>query len=216
MDTPTVLDISDPRRKIEEYCSDENGYAWPLYDDDPSPYTLSGPDLTAPALLSYPIRGTYLNEMGCKGSPYWVLTKTMEEFLASDTRSEFAGLGNEIISGLIDHRVGETVKGPKDWQALIGCLDAVSACNGLTSVAVTKILHRKRPTLVPINDSRVRNFYGVSHSYARLFVAIHQDLCRPGTVEHLDSLRNGRQTPSGSEMTRLRALDILIWMHEGS
>ena len=101
-----------------------------------------------------------------------------------------------------------------DRQALIRCLDAVWDCEDLTTVAVTKILHRKRSDLVPINDSLLREFYRLpTRDYDKLFVAIRRDLGNDQTKSLLASLTSDRRTPSGRPMTDLRALDIVVWMH---
>jgi hypothetical protein len=99
------------------------------------------------------------------------------------------------------------------WQHFINCLDAVQPCKQLTSVVVTKILHRKRPELVPINDTLVRAFYGAKNSYASLFKAIRADVTNEETQALLDKCREGRRTTDGRDMSRLRALDIIVWMH---
>lgn len=83
------------------------------------------------------------------------------------------------------------------------------------SVAVTKILHRKRPDLVPINDDRLRTFYGAGYGYARLFKAIWDDLQQAQVQQELGAWIQGVQTPSGRPLTMLRALDITVWMHQG-
>jgi hypothetical protein len=70
---------------------------------------------------------------------------------------------------------------------------------------------RKLPHLVPINDRLVRRFYGVSNNrpwslWPRLQTDInkHRDL--------IDDLRAGRSTPGGRPMTRVRCVDIVVWM----
>ena len=79
-------------------------------------------------------------------------------------------------------------------------------------MAVTKILHRKRPDLIPINDSLLRAFYGSGRSYSKLFLSIFDDLHEHG--EALRKIAGAYRTPSGRTMSELRALDIAIWMHQ--
>lgn len=101
--------------------------------------------------------------------------------------------------------------GTAGWGLVLKAIDAVQPCRGLRSVAVTKILHRKRPQLVPINDSRVRAFFGITDgSYSTVFRCIHEDVTTHGDL--LDTWRQPYMIDK-RPMSRLRALDIVIWMH---
>lgn len=201
---------------IAEFCAPNNSFAWPLYDEDPSPGSLTGDDLTAPALLSYPIKGSFLNLMGQdpepgeEPNPYRVLYRAMRSFIDTPTTSTFLDLQPSSLEALeadcYDHP-----SAPEDWVAFVRCLEAVQKCSDLTSVAVTKILHRKRPWLVPLKDSLVAEFYGAGRFYPQLFGSIHADL-----LNHYDALHaiaRTYTTPLGRPMTELRALDIAVWMH---
>jgi hypothetical protein len=207
-------------QRLADYTDPSAAYAWPLYDDDPSRTVLTGADLAAPALLSYPIRGHYLDQMGCDNreagggdpNPYRMLFERMVMFVETDDGAVFHELPDKELTSLTTRRRGEDVSGPASWGAFIRCLDAAADCPGLTSVAVTKILHRKRPELVPLNDSRVREFFGVSHRYDQLFRTIHAHLRDPQTFKQLRALAEPYQTTQGRPMTPLRALDIIAWM----
>jgi hypothetical protein len=201
------------------YVSDFEKYGWPLYDQDPSPSTLVGVDLASPALLSYPIKSKYLNEMGRQTregqepNDYNMLFKAMVEFVNTESAEKFWEVPRSAIAALAGRQSGATVEGPPVFAKLIACLDAAQPCTGIRSVAVTKILHRKRPDLVPINDSRVRKFYGVKrNSYAPLFAAIHNDLQDEETFKMLQDLASPYTGLDGRKMSILRALDIVIWM----
>lgn len=143
-----------------------------------------------------------------------MLVERIEAFVATPETVRFSDLDIEVVAGLATRQAGDHIAGPAEWQAFIRCLDAVQDCKGLTSVAVTKILHRKRPWLTPLNDSRVRHFYDVRHDYSALFAAIRDDLERQPTREMLAELASGQTTPAGRPLTDLRALDIVIWMAE--
>jgi hypothetical protein len=160
----SITEIPNPQELLDTYCSPNERYAWPLYDEDPSPGTLCGVDLSAPAFLNYPIPGDLLDEMGCAASPCAKLVTMIREFVELRGTTRFPTLNIAAIEALGRRERDAAVNGPEDWQALVRCLDAVQDLDRLTSVAVTKILHRKRPDLVPINDSFVGEFYTCKRS----------------------------------------------------
>jgi len=207
------------QKLLETYVSNFENHGWPLYDQDPTPSTLVGVDLTSPALLSYPIKSKYLNEMGRQTregeepNGCNVLLQAMTAFVNTASSEVFWEVPNSVISSQATRDSGMEVSGPQSFARLIACFDAAESCKGIRSVAVTKILHRKRPNLVPINDSRVRKFYGVKNSYAPLFAAIHRDLQDRETMKMLSDLAAPYTGLDGRPMSVLRALDIVIWMH---
>jgi hypothetical protein len=81
-----------------------------------------------------------------------------------------------------------------------------------TAVTVSKVLHRLRPRLVPVYDSLVRRFYGVSNNPFSFYRALHADMRANRTM--LDDLTAGRFTPDNRPLSDLRALDIVIWHHQ--
>ena len=213
----SILTIPNRRQLLGEYIDPTSRYAWPMYDEDFAPDNMSGVDLAAPALLSYPLPVQCLREMGRTRvvTPYETLVKRMRAFLATPGPTTFIDLTTSQVSTLATRTRGAPVQGFR-WSAFIQCLDAVqNTCPTLTSVAVTKILHRKRPDLVPLNDDRLRTFYGADNRYAPLFKAIWDDLQRPQVQRELRTWIDGVQTPSGRPLTMLRALDIIVWMHQG-
>lgn len=191
---------------LAAYCDGSAGYAWPAYDVDDRRGYLVPTDVVAPAFLSYPIKGAYLNEMfrrDAPANPYAVLLRSLEVAVAA---TDLGGMAFETLD--VDELEQRCDSG---WGLVVGCLDAVQRCRGLTSVAVTKILHRKLPDLVPVNDSRVRAFYAVTDGYATLFRRLHADL--NVNLDLVDRWREPYRLPDDRPMSRLRALDIAIWMH---
>jgi hypothetical protein len=89
----------------------------------------------------------------------------------------------------------------------------------LKGVAVTKILHRKRPNLVPILDSKVFEFYMEKRmpvgpygaAPRRLWPRLQSE--RKQNRAWLDEYASGRTTPDGRPLSLLRAADIVVWMH---
>lgn len=215
---PSILTIPNRRQLLLAYIARTSPYAWPLYDEDFAPDELCGADLAAPALLNYPLPRRCLEEMGRTGvgTPYEALVSAMRNFLTVPGASRFSGLTAADVAALVGRNPGTPLQGPPQLMAFIQCLDAVQACPKLWSVAVAKILHRKRPELVPLIDKRLRGFYQTGRSYAPLFQAIWTDLQRPQVQQELGTWTTGVQTPgSGRPLTQLRALDIIVWMHMG-
>ncbi|HEV8063627.1 MAG TPA: DUF6308 family protein [Acidimicrobiales bacterium] len=210
-----ILDIEpvEAEALLKEYCCVGEAYAWPGYDADWAPTRLSGCDFASPALLQYPIPTKILTAFNTEGSPYWQAGQAMRHFVEFGGETEFKSLDRQLLVQLVERRPGDDVSGPTDWRNLVACLDAVQATPKIWSTAVTKILHRKRPDLVPINDSRLRAFYGVSNSYAELWGSIHDELQSSATVELLGRLAADRVGLDGRPMTILRTLDIVAWMY---
>jgi hypothetical protein len=85
--------------------------------------------------------------------------------------------------------------------------------HGLAASKVTKMVHRKRPHLVPIFDSKVAAFYATNAGAPWiLWPRLQQDI--RATTEQIDALRRGRSTPDGRRLSRLRTVDIVIWEHQ--
>ncbi len=202
----SISAIPNCQSLLDAYLDPANNYAWPLYDLDGAPDDLVGADLTAPALLSYPVDGKYLNQMGQRGTSYRRLVEQMRLVLEADDQS-FLDLDRSRVTDLADRTRGDETA-DDGFGRLVRCFDLVAECPGLTSVFVTKVLHRKRPQLVPINDSRVRGFYDVEHNYAQLFAAIHHD-----ATLNADLVSRLSQSVE-PHLPRLRALDIVVWMHQ--
>ena len=218
-----TIDIAEARGLLERYVSDFENFGWPLYDQDPTPSTLVGVDLASPALLSYPIWSKHLNEMGRRTregeeeiNHFNVLFEAMVAFVNTKSNEKFWEVPYSAVASLSTRERGDEVEGSPGFTKLLACFDAAQECERLGTVAVTKILHRKRPDLVPINDSLVRRFYGVKYSYAPLFAAIHNDLQDEETFKMLQDLASPYTGLDGRKMSILRALDIVIWMYEKS
>jgi hypothetical protein len=195
--------------RVEQYCSPTSGYAWPAYDIDHNPCILTATDLLSPALLSYPIKSNYLNEMFREptkderpgSNSYFDLRIALERFVVSTAESQNTFEQLQLAGS-------ET---SQEWQSFKALIDLSKSTRGLTTVALTKILHRKRPSLVPLVDSRIRAFFGRrKHEDDKLF----QDIQRfvKTHESHLDEWRKPNSLPNGQPMSRLRVLDIAIWM----
>lgn len=79
---------------------------------------------------------------------------------------------------------------------------------GWTAVTVSKVLHRGLPHIVPIIDSRVRQFYEV-----RSPQAVRRHLWEDITENRgwLDAVASRFPPADGQPVSLLRCADILIW-----
>lgn len=82
---------------------------------------------------------------------------------------------------------------------------------GIGSTRASKLLARKRPHLIPIQDSRVNEFYGIGAG-DEYWLPLAAALADPELRTEIDSL-----WPAGApgRVSLLRVLDIAIWMHQG-
>ena len=202
---------SDAKQSLETYCSRSSLYSWPHYDLDETPNLLVPTDILATSFLDYPIKGKVIQELmrgygiHSETTEYTKLFKLLSDVVTDESAK---GLCFEDIpkEQLWDREMG-------GWGKVLTAIDAAQECKSLTSVFVTKVLHRKRPNLVPINDSRLRKFYGKKNDgYSDLFLAIHRDVIQ--NQDYLDELRGKYVLPNGAVMSRLRVLDIVVWMNQ--
>ena len=92
---------------------------------------------------------------------------------------------------------------------------------GARGTIVSKVLHRKRPDLIPLYDSRIWTAYTVSGAIGRgshrPWVEVMQALCHSMRADlrhnaaEFASLRKAA-AGHGADVTPLRILDILVWM----
>jgi hypothetical protein len=110
-----------------------------------------------------------------------------------------------------------------DWDALYGLYRALSGLPAVGVPRMTKVLHRKRPALVPILDEVVRSYLcnveplaltgsaadqalTLTHAYHR---ELHHQLAE---LTQLRDALDGR----GIQLTECRILDILLWAYSGT
>lgn len=202
---------SDAKKSLETYCGRSSLYSWPYYDIDKTPDLLEPTDILATSFLNY--------------SPkFKIIQKLMQEYEMYSEATEYTKLfkllsdvvTDESAKGLCFEDIPMEQLGDREmggWGKVLTAIDAAQECKSLTSVFVTKVLHRKRPNLVPINDSRLRKFYGKKNDgYSDLFLAIHRDVIQ--NRDYLDELRGKYVLPNGAVMSRLRVLDIVVWMNQ--
>lgn len=192
---------------IASYLDRGSTFAW-CYDHPGNPEQLMPADVTATALLDYPIPPAYMRAMFCPDTgdnPYAALRVALQAVLDNQEvqHTAFEDVPREAVTD-------EHLHGP--WGYVRQALRAVDTCEGLTAVAVSKILHRKRPWFVPLYDQQVRSFYGLrSNTPWDFWSALHDDL-----NAHRDLVEgwcDGYQAFDGARLSKLRAADIAIWYH---
>lgn len=84
---------------------------------------------------------------------------------------------------------------------------------------LTKVLHRKRPQLVPMLDRALLDRYRTqlpgrgTESWGALVEAIRRDLAAPDNAEIFSDIRESLAAELEVVPTHLRLLDISVWMH---
>ncbi len=195
-----TLVVEHPDQVLLDYLDVRNGYAYPAYDrlvTNGSAELVDG-DLLAPSLMGVDIdRGRFalLREMlpaleAVADLPAVPLHEADEDHVL-------------CVSGLF------------------GILDEPRyAGRGVRGTIVSKVLHRKRPDLVPLYDSRIFEAYtapgALPRSTDRAWADFIADLCRQmrddlrGEAEVFDALEQ-LAVQEGHPVSRLRILDILVW-----
>ena len=196
-----TLPVSEPQALLTDYLNPAYSFAWPAYDTlvtNGSPTLVTG-DLLAPTLL----------EAHVDSARFGVLAEMLPQL---------AGIG-----ALPPRSLAEATD---DDIAAVAALFAVLDTDryrrrGVRGTVLSKVLHRKRPDLVPLYDSRIDAGYRASgrithdphrswvHTMDLLCHLMREDLQREAaTFAELEKFAEDR----GAHITPLRILDILVWM----
>ena len=195
-----TLEIEHPDQVLLDYLDVRNGYAYPAYDalvTNGSAQLVDG-DLLAPTLIGVDIdasRYSLLREM----LPWLEAVGDLPRVRLQDADDD-------------DIRCVAGVFGILDEPRYAG--------RGVRGTIVSKVLHRKRPDLVPLYDSRIFQAYTAPGVVPRatdrswqtfmtlLCAQMRSDLQREtDTLAELEALA----AEGGTPVTQLRILDILVW-----
>jgi hypothetical protein len=190
-------------RHLGRYTDPSENYAFQTYDRLGDPLCLEPVDFFAPALLNAPVRGRDVIAMHQPEGAFRELRDAMARVLSDPASAEARFEDQELAA--------ET--GP--WALVRAALAASDATPHIKASKVTKILHRKRPALVPIFDSKVAEFYGVPSSTPWLLWPLLQAEMRT-YGPRLRELARDYETPDRRPLEALRALDIIVWEHSRS
>ena len=197
-----TLPVEDPDELLLSYVEPDGPYAYPAYD---TLVTNGAPDLVDGDLLAPTLLGAQVDYAR------FVLLKRMLPAL----REGMTGLPDTPLEDTDDAGIAEVAR-------CFAVLDEpVFARAGARGTIVSKVLHRKRPDLIPLYDSRIWTAYTVSgvigRGSHRPWVEVMQALCHSMRAD----LANNRAefvmlqklaAEHGAQLTLLRTLDILVWM----
>ena len=197
-----TLPIEEPEELLLAYVEPDGAYAYPAYDElvtNGSADLVDG-DLLAPSLL-----GAHVDYAR------FVLLKRMLPTLCE----AWTSLPPTALEDTNDAGIAAVAR-------CFAVLDEpVFAGKGVRGTIVSKVLHRKRPDLIPLYDSRIWTAYtttgAVPRSTKRSWVEFMQLLCHSmqNDIRHnlaeFESLRQAA-ADNGARLTLLRILDILVWM----
>ncbi|MFJ3793323.1 DUF6308 family protein [Kitasatospora sp. NPDC090091] len=204
------------QRHLRDYTDPHGRRAFAAYDRQGDPAALEPVDCLAPALLSVPLGHRQVIPLFQPDGPGARLLRAMQDVLDDEACATADFLDLDLVPAGHDPVLDDPT-GP--WALVDRALAASRDVAGVKAVAVTKILHRKRPRLVPIFDRSIHRFYtgltpptGAYRDTPRtLWPLLQNDLRRHRTW--LTDLAAPITTPDGRPLSPLRAADIVIWEH---
>lgn len=200
--TPEVMGLTVAGRPIDDaaelvarYCG-VTGETWAYPYFDRTPVDPSGPnrvDIALVGLMHGPIRRTDLE---------WY------EARLPDFRAAVEALPTDLALADVP---------PNELAAISGLVEQLGAGSPSRRSIASKVLHRHRPALVPIEDRDIARRYAQATgakgrlAYTDLVLAIAADLLAPANRSALTAVRERVGEP---HLTDLRALDIAVWMDQ--
>jgi hypothetical protein len=192
-----TLEVEHPDQVLLDYLDVRNGYAYPSYDllVTNGSAALVDADLLAPNLIGAEVdRGRFrlLKEL----LPRIAGVADLPPVALQDA-------GDDVVSQVAD---------------LFAVLDeAPYAGKGVRGTILSKVLHRKRPDLVPLYDSRIFESYTAPGAIERSTHRTWREFMGLLCLQMRDDLRaeaagfDQLEKACDGAVTRLRALDVLVW-----
>lgn len=187
--------------RLNAYTDPANHYAFRTHDRVPEGHgdTLVPEDILAANLLSLRLSWKEVTPLFAGG------TGPAQDLLA------------RLNDALVELRDAPAFEEHDDVSALEDTLTPLATANRATekvkkwtAVTVSKVLHRHLPHIVPIIDSRVREFYGLPRTnVAGVRAALFEDI--RNNEDWLSDLAAAYHRPDGRPMSLVRAADIIIW-----
>ncbi|GAA3712334.1 hypothetical protein GCM10022377_27380 [Zhihengliuella alba] len=161
------------------------------------PNEFSAEDLLATSLLSKPVSGQAA--VGILGPAAEELSGCLSEL---PTDRSFEDLTEEEFARLLDD---SNSPAQRAWDLLRQHEDPW----WIGPTAASKLLARKRPQLIPVYDSFVKAQAGLSGS-GKQWTLWREAFQHDGFVR---TLREIRDASAGRQLSLLRVLDVVLWMH---
>lgn len=195
------------RWHLSQYTKLEGPFAFTAYDVQGAPDRLELIDCLAPALLNAPIRGSSIIKMNRPGTPEAHLLDAMRGLLVDPACATARFLDCDIDGPVLGR--------------LAAVIAAAQTVHGIKAVKVSKILHRKRPELVPMIDSALATFFTDSpvtgartEAVQGFWQTLQVDLRE--NIDWLTELSVDFTTPDQRTLSLLRTADIIVWHHQHS
>jgi hypothetical protein len=195
-----TLEVEHPDQVLLDYLDARNGYAYPSYD---TLFTNGSSELVDADLLAPVLMGVDVDRARFR------LLRDMLPALEG-----VADLPPVSLQAADDDHV-LCVAG------IFGMLDEPRyAGRGVRGTIVSKVLHRKRPDLVPLYDSRIFEAYTAPGAIPRAtdrswqqFMALLCDQMRADLRAESDAFGELEKLAAeqGTPVTQLRILDVLVW-----
>jgi hypothetical protein len=200
-------------RHLDTFTDPAGPYAFTTYDRQGNPARLEPLDCLAPGLMNAPIRHRQVIAMFSVGTD-----DDAPNLKGVEKPGTYRRL-REALQAVLDHPSSGTcfadvdlADGDGPWAPVDLALQASNGTWDIKASKVTKILHRKRPNLVPVFDRRQAEFYGTERDEPWNYWPVFQ----ADVVAHrswLAELAARYSTPDRQPLTIIRAADIVIWTH---
>lgn len=188
-------------RHLAYHLDPRNERSFHTYDRAGDLDKFSALDALAPTLLADHVRREHVVAMfSDNDGPYGALRVAIQRIL-----DETAPDDNSFIDADLDSDHGS-------WGLVRAVLATSQSTRGINGSRVSKMLHRKRPGLVPLFDPTVARFYARSvDDPVPFWRALQADI--RANRETAEGMAVGRTTPDYRPVTVIRAVDIAIWEH---
>lgn len=195
-------------RHLWDFVNPAGPRSFATYDRIEDPADFGPLDALAPALLDAPLKRDEVNQMfsGVVENPYNILRIAIQHCLK--VLSEMSvDMGKTF--NFAEAEISE-VEGP--WALVRACYIASDNTPNIKASKVSKMLHRKQPTFIPIIDSKLVSFYGLTmREPSKYWTELQKDI--RVNSQFLNEICNGVITSEGVPISRLRVADIVIWEH---
>jgi hypothetical protein len=195
-------------KHLYDFINPNGPRSFATYDRQGDPAVFDPLDALAPTLLDARLGPREVNQMfsNDEENDYSKLRVAIEKCLHelasfTDSSGELLDFANADLTG---------ARGP--WSLVNACYIASDSTPNIKVTKVSKMLHRKQPTFIPIIDSRLASFYDLSKSKrSKYWTALQADFRE--NRKFLDGLGKGITTSEGKPISSLRVADIVIWEH---